>query len=202
MTKKRVFYFIFFTILVVGFYFTMTSLIPQLAKPVIPPIGTVKDFSFTNQDGVKVTEKDMANKVTVVEFFFTTCKGICPRMNKNLRTIYDQFKTENDFLILSHTCDPAIDTVAQLKKYADSMAVDTKKWMFLTGSKDSLYHMARHSYKIDDPKNDLNSIEDDFLHTQFMAIVNKKGDIVKIYDGLKKDEIKEMKSEIENLLKK
>jgi protein SCO1/2 len=202
MTKKRVFYFIFFTILVVGFYFTMTSLIPQLAKPVIPPIGTVKEFSFTNQDGVKVTEKDMANKVTVVEFFFTTCKGICPRMNKNLRTIYDQFKTENDFLILSHTCDPAIDTVAQLKKYADSMAVDTKKWMFLTGSKDSLYHMARHSYKIDDPKNDLNSIEDDFLHTQFMAIVNKKGDIVKIYDGLKKDEIKEMKSEIENLLKK
>ena len=202
MTKKRVFYFIFFSILVVGFYFTMTSLIPQLAKPVIPPIGTVKEFSFTNQDGVKVTEKDMANKVTVVEFFFTTCKGICPRMNKNLRTIYDQFKTENDFLILSHTCDPAIDTVAQLKKYADSMAVDTKKWMFLTGSKDSLYHMARHSYKIDDPKNDLNSIEDDFLHTQFMAIVNKKGDIVKIYDGLKKDEIKEMKSEIENLLKK
>lgn len=202
MTKKRVFYFIFFTILVVGFYFTMTSLIPQLAKPVIPPIGTVKEFSFTNQDGVKVTEKDMANKVTIVEFFFTTCKGICPRMNKNLRTIYDQFKTENDFLILSHTCDPAIDTVAQLKKYADSMAVDTKKWMFLTGSKDSLYHMARHSYKIDDPKNDLNSIEDDFLHTQFMAIVNKKGDIVKIYDGLKKDEIKEMKSEIENLLKK
>lgn len=180
----------------------MTSLIPQLAKPVIPPIGTVKEFSFTNQDGVKVTEKDMANKVTVVEFFFTTCKGICPRMNKNLRTIYDQFKTENDFLILSHTCDPAVDTVAQLKKYADSMAVDTKKWMFLTGSKDSLYHMARHSYKIDDPKNDLNSIEDDFLHTQFMAIVNKKGDIVKIYDGLKKDEIKEMKSEIENLLKK
>jgi protein SCO1/2 len=74
--------------------------------------------------------------------------------------------------------------------------------MFLTGSKDSLYHMARHSYKIDDPKNDLNSIEDDFLHTQFMALVNKKGDIVKIYDGLKKDEIKEMKSEIENLLKK
>jgi protein SCO1/2 len=202
MTKKRVFYFVFFTILVVGFYFTMTSLIPQLAKPVIPPIGTVKDFSFTNQDGVKVTEKDMANKVTVVEFFFTTCKGICPRMNKNLRTIYDQFKTENDFLILSHTCDPAIDTVAQLKRYADSFAVDTKKWMFLTGSKDSLYHMARHSYKIDDPKNDLNSIEDDFLHTQFMAIVNKKGDIVKIYDGLKKDEIKEMKSEIENLLKK
>src|SRR5687768_9480419 len=101
MSKKRVFYFIFFTILVVGFYFIMTSLIPQLAKPVIPPIGTVKAFSFTNQDGVKITEKDMANKVTVVEFFFTTCKGICPRMNNNLRTIYDQFKKDNNFLILS-----------------------------------------------------------------------------------------------------
>jgi protein SCO1/2 len=82
------------------------------------------------------------------------------------------------------------------------MGVDTKRWMFVTGRKDSLYHMARHSYKIDDPKNDLNSIEDDFLHSQFIALVNKKGDVVRIYDALKKDEITDLTREIGTLLKK
>jgi protein SCO1/2 len=201
MSRKRIFYVVFFSILVVGFFVAMSLIIPGFANPEIPPIGTVKEFSFTNQDEKKVSEKDLENKVTVVEYFFTTCKGICPRMNNNLRTVYEEFKNDNDFLILSHTCDPATDSASQLKKYSDSLGVDTKKWMFLTGRKDSLYHMARHSYKIDDPKNDLNSIEDDFLHTQFMALINKKGDIVRIYDGLKKDEISKMKKEIATLLK-
>jgi protein SCO1/2 len=103
--------------------------------------------------------------------------------------------------MLSHTCDPQTDSVARLKRYADSLGVDTNSWMFLTGRKDSLYHMARHSYKIDDPKNDLTSIEDDFLHSQFVALVNKKGDVVKIYDALKVKELEEMRGEIAKLLK-
>jgi protein SCO1/2 len=82
------------------------------------------------------------------------------------------------------------------------MQVDTKKWMFLTGRKDSLYAMARYSYKIDDPVNNLQKIEDDFLHTQFIALVNKKGDVIKIYDGLKQTEMSEMKKKVAELLKK
>ncbi len=202
MSKKRIFYIVFFSLLVVGFFAIMSFMIPGFVNPVIPPIGTVKPFVFTNQDGQKITENDLENKVVAVEYFFTTCKGICPRMNNNLRTVYDAYKDEEDFLILSHTCDPATDSPAQLKRYADSLQVDTKKWMFITGRKDSLYHMARHVYKIDDPKNDLTSIEDDFLHTQFIALVNKKGDVVRIYDALKKDEIGAMQKEIGTLLKK
>jgi protein SCO1/2 len=81
------------------------------------------------------------------------------------------------------------------------MQVDTDRWQFVTGRKDSLYLMARQSYKIDDPANNLQRIEDDFLHTQFIAVVNKKGDVVKIYDGLKKSEMTEMAKTIEKLLK-
>ncbi|RZK15509.1 MAG: SCO family protein, partial [Flavobacterium sp.] len=104
-------------------------------------------------------------------------------MNNNMRKVYDTYKNENNFLILSHSSDPLTDNPAQLKRYADSMQVDTNKWVFLTGRKDSLYNMARHVYKIDDPKNNLTTIEDDFLHTQFIALVNKKGDVTKIYDA-------------------
>lgn len=191
----------FFSVLVVGFFVVMSLVIPGFTKPKIPPIGSVKPFRFTTQDGKLFTEKDTEDKVVAVEYFFTTCKGICPRMNNNMRKVYEAFKDEKDFLILSHTSDPETDSAARLKRYADSLGVDTNKWVFLTGRKDSLYHMARYAYKIDDPANNLTRIEDDFLHTQFIALVNKKGNVVKIYDGLKPSELNNMKEEIRKLLK-
>jgi protein SCO1/2 len=185
----------------VGFYLVVSYFIPGFTKAKVNPVGELRPFAFTNQDGQTITEKNMEGKVTAVEYFFTSCKGICPRMNNNLRKVYNAYKNEKDFQILSHTCDPQTDSAARLKRYADSMQVDTQKWMFLTGRKDSLYSMARHTYKIDDPHNNLNSIEDDFLHTQFIALVNKKGEVLKIYDGLKKKEMDRMEYEIGKLLK-
>jgi protein SCO1/2 len=201
MSKKALFYIIFFTFIVVGFYLVVSYFIPGFTKAKVNPVGELRPFAFTNQDGQTITEKNMEGKVTAVEYFFTSCKGICPRMNNNLRKVYNAYKNEKDFQILSHTCDPQTDSAARLKRYADSMQVDTQKWMFLTGRKDSLYSMARHTYKIDDPHNNLNSIEDDFLHTQFIALVNKKGEVLKIYDGLKKKEMDRMEDEIGKLLK-
>jgi protein SCO1/2 len=81
------------------------------------------------------------------------------------------------------------------------MGVATKNWIFLTGRKDSLYRQARLSYKIDDPNNNVQSIDEDFLHTQFLALVNKKGEVVKIYDGLKEAEVNELIMDAEKLLK-
>lgn len=201
MSKKRLFYLGFFVVLAVGFYFALTLLIPDFAKRKVAPISFVKPFSFTNQDGKTVTEKDVAGKVYVAEYFFTTCKTICPVMNNYMKLVYTEFKNEDNFLILSHTCDPKIDTVAQMKKYADSLGVDTRKWMFLTGRKDSLYNTARVSYTIDDPANNLKSIDDQFMHTQFWALVAKNGDVIKIYDGLKESEVRDMMKDAKDLLK-
>lgn len=201
MSRKTVFYIAFFSILVVVFFVVLSYAIPGFTKPKVRPISSVKPFSFITQDGKQFTENDLEGKVAVIEYFFTTCRGICPRMNNNLRVVYDQFKNEPDFLIVSHTSDPEVDSPEKLKRYADSMQVDTNKWIFLTGRKDSLYDMARFSYKIDDPVNNLQSAEDDFLHTQFMALVNKNGDVIKIYDGLKPSEMKQLSSEARKLLK-
>ena len=122
-------------------------------------------------------------------------------MNNNLKQVYDRFKNENDFLILSHTCNPETDSAVQLKHYSDSLGVNTAHWIFLTGRKDSLYAMARISYTIDDPANNLRNIDDDFLHTQFWALVNRNGDVKKIYDGLKESEVKELINDIAKMLK-
>ncbi len=122
-------------------------------------------------------------------------------MNNEVKKVYEHFKDEKGFLILSHTSDPGTDSAARLKEYADSMGVATSNWIFLTGRKDSLYRQARLSYRIDDPNNNVKNIDDDFLHTQFLALVNKKGEVVKIYDGLRKTEIEQLINDAEKLLK-
>lgn len=201
MSKKKIFYISFFVGLSLLFYFILTLIIPDFGKKQSPPISFVMPFAFTSQDNQKITEQDVAGKVYVAEYFFTHCEGICPRMNNNMRLVYEALKNDTNFLILSHTSDPDRDSVAQMKHYADSMKVDTKRWLFLTGRKDSLYNAARVSYTIDDPANNLRKIEDQFIHSQFWALVDKNGDVRKIYDGLKESEVKKLISDARRLLK-
>src|SRR5690242_5064452 len=195
MSRKTLFYIGFFVLLTLVFYLAIAKSIRKNDT-----ISVVQPFAFLNQDGQKVTDKDMEGKVYVAEFFFTTCTGICPKMNNNMRAVYDKFKDEKDFRILSYTCDPERDSVTQLKKYSDSLKVNTAKWVFLTGRKDSLYMLARNSYTIDDPANNVNSIDDQFIHSQLWALVNKRGEVKKIYDGLKPSEVDEMMRQISKML--
>lgn len=200
MSKRGWIYLGFFVSLPFIFYAALAILIPGYTKKGVAPVSYVRPFRFVTQDSLFFSDKDIKGKVYVASYFFTTCKGICPRMNNYLKTVYDALHTEPGFMILSHTCDPETDSVAQLKRYADSLQVDTRKWVFLTGRKDSLYYAARISYTIDDPANNLTSIEDDFLHTQFFALVDQNGDVKKIYDGLKESEVKELIADARKLL--
>lgn len=186
----------FFVVLVLVFFFWIRDyLVPEKY------ISTVQPFEFTDQDGKSFSNKDVEGKVYVVDFFFTTCPGICPPMHANLKRVYDALKNEKDFLIVSHTCQPETDSVPRLRAYADSMGVDTKKWIFVTGRKDSLYNMARFSYTIDNPQFFVSRPTDDFIHTQFWALVNKKGQVKAVIDGLKESEADKMIVRIKKMLK-
>ncbi len=202
MSKKAIFLSIFFVVLVIGFYVTLTQFIPGYGDKKFQVLNHVQPFEFVTSNGEPFSNRDVAGKVYVAEYFFTTCESICPIMNTNMKTIYETYKDEPGFMILSHTVDPEVDTVGRLKFYADSLKVDTHKWVFLTGAKDSLYNAARNSYLLDDPKNNSENLEEQFLHTQFFALVDKNGQVRrKIYDGLKKEELEELKNDIAVLLK-
>jgi len=201
MRRKSWTYILFFTALILIFYLVLTHVIPGFGEVKLPVLSHVQPFSFVDQDGKTITEKDLRGKVYVAEYFFTTCKGICPKMNNNLKGVYEKFKGEPDFLIVSHTVDPLTDSVGRMKAYADSIHVDSRNWLFLTGRKDSLYHAARISYLLDDPKNNNISVDEQFIHTQFFALVDKNSQVRKIYDGLKIDEIKALENDIQDLLK-
>jgi protein SCO1 len=224
MRKKWLFYLGFFAILLIVFYIFLFR-IADFSKSDLAIINdNVQDFSFTTQHGKTLTQRDVEGKVYVAAYFFTTCKGICPKMNANMRLVYDAYKNEPGFAILSHTCMPETDSVPQLKNYSrkmvgaslvknpdgsmdldESRAVDTTavntNWLFLTGDKASLYKMARESYIIDNNQQDTaQKISDQFIHTQFFALVDKQRRVRGIYDGLKAAEVNKLIADIKELL--
>lgn len=200
--KKSSIYILFFVALFIAFWFALNKYTPWFSQSKLTKRSTVQPFSFINQDSASFTNADMLGKVCVVEYFFTTCRGICPKMNKNMKDIYETFKTNKDFLIVSHTCQPEVDSIPLLKDYAVQMNSNNINWVFVTGSKDSLYRMARFSYGLDDPKNAVANISDDFIHTQFFSLVDRNGNVRGgVYDGLKKDDLDKLKEDIKGLLK-
>ncbi len=200
MSKKSIFFLVFFAVLFVGFVFAMSKLLPGFGEVKMPVLSYVQPFRFSDQYGNSFNQEKVQGKVYVAEYFFTTCPGICPKMNNNMKKVFETYKNNPDFMILSHSVDPATDTVARMRVYADSMGVNNANWFFLTGPKDSLYLAARVSYLLDDPKNNNEYIEDQFIHTQFFALVDRAGRVRRIYDGLKKEEVDQMIKDIPVLL--
>jgi protein SCO1/2 len=160
---------------------------------------TIPPFSFINQDGKTVTEKDVEGSIYVTDFFFTTCHSICPIMSDQMERVYEKFKNNNEVKFLSHTVDPETDTVAQLNDYAKRHNADSKQWMFLTGDKKALYDIARRGYLLNAEEGD--GGPDDFIHTQNFALVDKHKRIRGFYDGTDSIEINKLITDIEILLK-
>jgi protein SCO1 len=199
MKKKLLWIGGFFIVLLAAFYFVLFAN-TDYYKAKLPVLTYVKNFSFIDQDGKKLTQRNVEGKVYVTEYFFTTCKGICPKMNANMRTIYEKYKSEPGFAIISHTCQPEVDSIPLLKAYSQNMNAGPN-WYFVTGNKDSLYKMARESYLLDNEKNNSMNIQDQFIHTQFFALVDKQARVRGVYDGLKNDELEKLSKDIKDLLK-
>jgi protein SCO1/2 len=158
----------------------------------------VPPFSFVDQNGDTVTEKIMNGKVTVVDYFFTTCKSICIDMTRNLTRVQDKFVTDRDVLILSHTVDPETDSVKQLFNYMVEKNINSKMWRLLTGDKKELYKQARYGYFITAMQGD--GGPNDFIHEQKLVLIDKEGRIRGYYDGVEDKEVDQMIEDIKMLL--
>ena len=199
MSKKAIVYLIFFGLLFAVFYGVMMYT-TDFAKVKLPVLNTVQHFSFLKQDSTMVSEQQTQGKVYVAEYFFTSCRGICPKMNKNMKAIYERFKSDSNFIVISHTVNPETDSLPVMRHYADSMGANSKNWWFVTGSKEALYKAARESYMLDDPKNNSKNIDEQFLHTQFFTLVDRIGRVRGVYDGIKKDEVEQLIHDISELI--
>lgn len=162
---------------------------PDLVDPSLQNKGnyhTISDFYLQNQDGKWVDKNAVKGKILVVNYFFATCPSICPLMNGKVAKVYEEFKSSGKVMILSHTVMPEIDSAEALNEYAERYDAASDGWMFLTGDKAHLYELARKSYLIVPDMHDPNyshGSENDFIHTENVALIDTKGQIRGFYDG-------------------
>ena len=164
----------------------------------------IDDFHFLNQLGDTISQGQLEGTIYVVNFFFTTCGGICPKMSKQLQRVQAEFRGDEHFKILSHTVNPSYDSVPVMYNYARRFDADDKQWWFLTGSKEELYLMARKSYLVVPDKEDPNfehGSESDFIHTENFVLIDPDKRIRGMYDGTNAEEVSELIRDIYDLRK-
>ncbi|HLG02283.1 MAG TPA: SCO family protein [Bacteroidia bacterium] len=159
---------------------------------------TAADFSLTDQTGKSISRKDFSNSVSVVDFFFTTCEGICPVMARQMERVYKEYKGNPRVKFISHTVNPENDSVEALAAYAQKYNADPSQWFFVTGDKKQIYDLARHSYLISDTRGD--GGKEDFVHSQNFALIDPAGHVRGLYDGTDPVDVDRLIVEIRVLL--
>lgn len=214
--KYRKFFIVLIVFSVVTISLFYSALKPQKTLPIYNPADvnpelvdstiqykskyhTIADFSFVNQNGDTITQKDYEGKIYVADFFFTTCGSICPKMTTNLEDVQKAVLNNPKVMLLSHTVFPEVDSIPVLKAYAIKHHVADSKWNLVTGDKKEIYTMARKSYlavKLGRPDQLY-----DMVHTENFVLVDQKRRVRGFYDGTNKEEIKRLLEDIEFLSK-
>lgn len=159
----------------------------------------IAPFQFVDQDSTLITNTTFKDKIYVADFFFTSCRTICPIMKTQMLRVYERTKAMPDVLILSHTIDPEFDTVTLLHDFAERLGVETHRWHFVTGVKDSIYKIAQTSYFATAMED--KSVPDGFIHSGAFLLVDKKGRIRGKYDGTKETDVDRLVTDIDILRK-
>lgn len=105
-------------------------------------LHTVPDIRLVDQDSQQLRISDHGEKLIIADFFFTSCPSICPKVTKQMLRLYDRYKENDRILLISHTIDQRHDSVSVLHRYAENLEVNTGRWKFVTGEKDSIFYLA------------------------------------------------------------
>ncbi len=184
-------------------FYKEATFTPHWLKPNDPALANfhqISPFSLLNQEGDTITEKTFDQKIYVVDFFFTICPGICPKMTDNMMTLQDEFIADENVLLLSHSVTPERDSVPVLKKYAEEKGISEKTWYLATGSQKEIYKLGRKDYFVEEDLG-LEKEEDEFLHTENFVLIDKNKHIRGIYNGLNKTSVKQLIEDIHTLKK-
>jgi protein SCO1/2 len=196
-----------FIVLIFGIW-AVPKIIAKFQKSDLVEIGPVPAFKLTDQNNKKISNKDYLGKVYVVEFFFSTCPTICPKMNQSMLQLQDAFYGNPNFGLVSITIDPEHDTALVLKEHAALLGVKHYNWHFLTGDKKYIYNLANKGFNLYAGEN--NKAAGGFEHSGLFALVDKEGNIrcrkeaqgnpILYYDGLETSGVEAIKEDIKKLL--
>lgn len=160
----------------------------------------IPSFTLTNQQNQVITEQEMNDMVTVVDFFFTSCPGICPKMMDNMLLVQDAFQTEEEVQILSYSVTPEYDSAAVLQAYAKQKGIVSDRWHLLTGKRSVIYDLGRNHYFIEEDFG-LQKDPEDFIHTENFLLIDQSRRIRGIYNGLSKSSIQQLIADAKTLIR-
>lgn len=160
----------------------------------------IPDFSLVNQRGETISKNDVLGKISVVDFFFTSCPGICPKMTGNMAIVQQEFLESEDVILMSHSVTPEYDSVPVLREYADLKGVQDERWHLLTGDREVIYDLGRNQYFIEEDLG-VQKGTDGFIHTENFILVDQQGYIRGIYNGLNKTSVNQLIDDIRELQK-
>lgn len=158
---------------------------------------TVQPFELITHSGSTFSSSQLNGKIYVADFFFATCQTICPKMTMQMKRVQEAFKNDTTILLISHTVNPAHDTVDVLRAYADEYGAADGKWFFLTGDKKTIYDLARHSYFVTALPGD--GGPHDFIHSEKLILVDPDKRIRGYYDGTEIEDVNRLIEEIKVL---
>ena len=182
-------------------YYNEATFTPHWISPdndTLNEFHKISPFKLTNQDGKIITEQTFKDKIYVVDFFFTSCPGICPKMTANMNILQEEFLKDDDILLLSHSVTPEKDSVTVLKRYAEAKDVVSNKWHLVTGSQQEIYKLGRKDYFVEEDLG-IEKDVDEFLHTENFVLIDKNRHIRGIYNGLNKTAINQLIADIKTL---
>ncbi|EPR69633.1 SenC [Cyclobacterium qasimii M12-11B] len=182
-------------------YYEEATFTPQWfsTKEEIPEdFHQIPKFSLVNQLGDSLTEEVFDNKISIVNFFFTTCPGICPKMMANMDLVQEQLKENEKLQLLSYSVTPEMDGVPELKEYAEKNGIMSDNWYLITGERDVIYELGRNQFFVEEDMG-LEKGPDDFLHTENILLIDGERHIRGIYNGLNKTAINQMIADVETL---
>lgn len=197
-----------FIILIFGIWVVKEINARYYSKSDLFEIGSAPRFELTNQNGKIVTDQDYLGKVYVLEFFFSTCPTICPKMNQNMLKLQDEFGNNENFGIASITINPENDTPEVLKEHAKHLGVTMDSWNMLTGDRNYIYDLSNKGFNLYAKEN--KNVSGGFEHSGLFALIDKEGNIrcrkdefgnpILYYDGIEESGIKAIKEDIKILL--
>ena len=158
----------------------------------------IPDFTLTDQDGIARGKKEMSEKITIVDFFFTSCPSICPVMSTELERVDDAFRNDGEVQIYSISIDPEYDTSEVLSEYAERHMATPGKWFFLTGDKRLIYELARCGFIL--PTIDGEGQPEEFVHSDKFVLIDGQGRIRGYYSGTNREDVDKLILETKILL--
>ncbi|WP_009032805.1 SCO family protein [Indibacter alkaliphilus] len=158
----------------------------------------IPEFRLTTHLEQERGRAEMGGKITIVDFFFTSCPSICPVMSTEMERVDDAFRNDDEVQIYSISIDPEYDTPEVLAEYAERHNANPDKWFFLTGDKGDIYNLARCGFIL--PTFDGYGDPEEFIHSDKFVLIDDQGRIRGYYSGTNRDEVDRLILETKILL--